>query len=183
MSQIEDVQSWIGADVIDADDQRIGKLDELLLDPTTGEPVFGIAKTTVLGRHHIVPLEGAAFSRGHVRVTCTKDVATSAPSADRNAVTASEASILRRHFGMAEGRSAEPDAIVLESASSITERREAYEADQRRADELERQASQKDAEASKHLDASQREVGTANAAAADRDGLLDEARRLREQRG
>lgn len=179
MADIEDIESWIGADVVDPDDAKIGKVDEFLVDRRTGEAVFAVAKTSVLGRRHTVPLQGATFSRGHVRVLVPKQLADAAPQVEGDTVGGTDAATLRRHYGLTEERPGDPDEVELESASSLARRRAAFDADQARAEELEREAERKDAEATDHLAASSQEEGTASAAASERDRLRAEAARLR----
>lgn len=179
MADIEDIESWIGADVLDPQDAKIGKLDEILVDRSTGQAVYAVAKTTVLGRRHTVPLHGATFSRGHVRVLVPKELADAAPQVAGDTVLGVDAATLRRHYGLDEHRQHDPDEVELESASSRARQRAEYEAARARADELEREADRKDAEATDHRAASTQEEDTAGAAEAERDRLRAEAARLR----
>jgi hypothetical protein len=179
MADIEDIESWIGAAVVDPDGAKIGKLDEILVDHRTGQAVYAVTKTSVLGRRHTVPLHGATFSRGHVRVLVPKELADAAPQISGDTVLGSDAATLRRHYGLDDDGSHDPDEVELETASSLARRRAAFEADQARAEELEREAERKDGEASDHRAASSQEEGTASAAEVERDRLRAEAARLR----
>jgi hypothetical protein len=184
MAEVEDIRSWVGADVVDPTDDKIGKLVDVLIDARTGEPGYGIAKSGVLGHRSIVPLAGAAFSRGHVRVTVGKDRASSAPVDVADQLTAADEALLRRHFGPEEMASDEPvalddDTVRFESAVAIDERRRQAAADLARAEELEAKAQARDAKATDlHDDARAREQRSA-AEAAERDRLLDEAAEAR----
>ncbi len=141
MAEIEDVQSWVGADAVDPDDEKLGRVDQLYLDGRTGDAMFADVKSGLIGKHHFVPLAGATFSRGHVRFAFTKQQVDSAPTADRDGVNRRDAAILHRHYGLdSSSIEGEPDDLCYESASAAEERRSRAEAQMGHADELERQA-------------------------------------------
>jgi hypothetical protein len=180
VAEVEDIRSWVGADVVDPADDKIGKLTDVLVDARTGEPGYGIVKTGVLGHRALVPLAGAAFSRGHVRVTVGKDRVTGGPVEAADRLTAADESLLRRHFdpdGASHGEpvAADDDTVRFESAQLIEERQRQAEADLARAEKLEAEARSHDEKAAAINDDVRAREHRAADEAAERDRLLEEA--------
>jgi len=73
MTTAEQLEQWRGRTVVDADDQGIGKLDDVYYAPT-GEPVLVRIRSGLLGRRQaVVPLDGSSVSRDHLRVGYRSD--------------------------------------------------------------------------------------------------------------
>jgi sporulation protein YlmC with PRC-barrel domain len=184
MTDIEGIDSWIGADVIDPTDTRVGKLDDLVLDVDTGKPAYGIVKHGVLARRSIVPLGGARFNRGYLRVAVAADLVSSAPVDFDQRLTAADHALLLRHFGDGTDASTheqggDADAVRFESAKVVVERQRAAAADLRRAEQLEADAAEKHEQSGAlHRDAQQRDERAAKEDA-ERDRLLAEAAEAR----
>jgi sporulation protein YlmC with PRC-barrel domain len=49
MNKLEDVQNWRGKNVVDADGDKIGTIEDVFLDRHTGEPEWATVKTSLLG--------------------------------------------------------------------------------------------------------------------------------------
>jgi hypothetical protein len=80
MVSVEHIDDWRGQEVVDADGEKLGKLDEVFFLAGTDEAVFATVASGLLGRkHHVVPLQGASLSRDYVRVNYRKDDVTRAP--------------------------------------------------------------------------------------------------------
>ncbi len=72
MLNVEQIHEWRGQSVVDRDGERIGKLDEVFYDHTTGEATFASVNTGLMGRHsNLVALTGATVGRDYVRVAYT----------------------------------------------------------------------------------------------------------------
>src|SRR5439155_2797405 len=50
MKTLEDVQTWRGMKVVDADGDKIGTIEDIYLDRQTGEPEWATVKTGIFGR-------------------------------------------------------------------------------------------------------------------------------------
>lgn len=102
MAELENIRDWRGEDVIDADSEKIGKLDDVYFDTDTDEPMFAAVKTGLLGRHiTFIPLAGASVSRDHVRVDYGKEDVKDAPTIDNDGeLSEAEEERLYRYYGM-----------------------------------------------------------------------------------
>lgn len=143
---IENIEEWRGQEVIDRDGEKVGKLVEVFNDIATGEPVFASVKSGLLGRKvHLVALEGASLSRGHVRVPFSGDQVGSAPVVGEDGrITGEHEAALLTHYGVParEGTSAS-DEVRYESGTVTEERRAAARAASERADRLEAEAAER----------------------------------------
>lgn len=177
MAQIEDVESWVGAEVVDHEGQKLGKLSELYVDRDRNTAAYGAVATGLLGRkHHLVSLVGATFGRDHVRVGFGKDLVDAAPEVGDEGLTAREVGVLDLHYGLdADGPPADPDALRYESASVLRERRDRADADLRHAEELEAEAARRSDRADAELHDARSRQDAAAADQAERDRLLAEA--------
>jgi sporulation protein YlmC with PRC-barrel domain len=95
--EIERIEDWIGREVVDAEGQKVGKLDEVYF--RGDDAVIGEVKVGVLTRKRVlVPLEGAAVTRDSVRVTGTVEGETDGlePSGERSQRLADVAEAERR---------------------------------------------------------------------------------------
>jgi sporulation protein YlmC with PRC-barrel domain len=69
MRTVEYIENWRGQDVLDADGEKAGRLDEVYYDATATEVVLFSVKHGLLGRQAtLVPALEAVFSRDYVRV-------------------------------------------------------------------------------------------------------------------
>src|SRR5947209_1746136 len=77
---IETLSEWRGADVLDKDGTKLGKLDDVYYDAESDDPAFVSVKSGLIGRHlKLVPLTGATAGRSHVRVVLSRDALKGAP--------------------------------------------------------------------------------------------------------
>jgi len=100
---IEAISEWRGQDVLDPDDQKIGRLEEVYYDRHSDAPGFACVATGLFGRRlSFVPLEGASMSRNHVRVAYSASLVKDAPNVDPNGqLTVAEEAALFDHYGLA----------------------------------------------------------------------------------
>jgi PRC-barrel domain len=105
---IDTVLGWRGRTVRDAEGQKIGTFEDVLLDRRTDLPAWARVRTGLFGRRQsIVPLEGAEEVDDDVRVPYAKDHVTDGPNLEPDvAPTAEEEASLHSHYGSAGGTSA-----------------------------------------------------------------------------
>ncbi|MGI8801709.1 MAG: PRC-barrel domain containing protein [Solirubrobacteraceae bacterium] len=84
MFDIEAISQWRGQDVLDPEDNRVGRLEEIYHDrQSPASPGFACVKTGLFGRRlSFVPLAGASMARDHVRVAYPASQIKRAPSVD-----------------------------------------------------------------------------------------------------
>jgi uncharacterized protein YrrD len=80
---IEDVKEWSGADVIDPQGEKLGKLEEVFYDTESDLPTFAAVKSGLFGKHlTLVALAGASAGHAYLRVAVDKNQFKKAPSFD-----------------------------------------------------------------------------------------------------
>jgi hypothetical protein len=99
---IEDVKAWRGQTVLDADGEKLGKLEEVYYDTETDLPAFGAVKSGTFGKHvTLVPLEAATAGQDYLRVGVGKSAFKKAPSFDPDAELSVEDEMgAYGHFGL-----------------------------------------------------------------------------------
>ena len=105
MQTLENVQMWRGMKMIDADGDKIGTIEDILLDRQTGEPAWAAVKTGLFGRKQtLVPIRDAeATGDGEVRVPLTKDKVKDAPRVDPGGeLTPEDERRLWEHYGLTD---------------------------------------------------------------------------------
>ncbi len=102
MFDIEAISEWRGQDVLDPEDNRVGRLEEVYHDRHSNTPGFACVKTGLFGRRlSFVPLAGASMSRDHIRVAHMADQIKRAPSVEPDGrLTAEEEAALFDHYGL-----------------------------------------------------------------------------------
>ena len=79
----EDVQRWRGMTAVDANGDKVGKIDEVYFDRSSGEPEWATVNTGLFGlRTSFVPLSGAERGEDAVQLASTKDQIKDAPNVD-----------------------------------------------------------------------------------------------------
>ena len=98
---VEDLSEWRGKDVLDPEDQKLGKLEEIYYDVATDQPTFVGIKSGRISKHlTIVSLQGASVGRDHLRVGWTKSEVKDAPRIDPGAeITEAVEVEAHRYFG------------------------------------------------------------------------------------
>jgi uncharacterized protein (TIGR02271 family) len=100
-----------GMDVVGIDGDKIGSVDDVYVDDTTGEPTFALVNTGLFGmRSSFVPLQEATLEGDQLRVTYDKDKVKDAPNLDKDGhLEPSEEQELYRYYGMSYGEGARTD--------------------------------------------------------------------------
>lgn len=102
MPEVQNIADWRGATIVDADGEKVGKLEDVYVDTETDEPQFGSVKEGVIGRHlTFVPLVGATVGRDHIQILHSKKRVKDAPNIDADGeLSAAEEADLYRHYEM-----------------------------------------------------------------------------------
>jgi uncharacterized protein (TIGR02271 family) len=92
----------IGADVIDADGNKIGTASEVFLDDQSGNPEWVTVKTGLFGtKETFVPIRDADLTGDGLRVPVSKDAVKDAPKIDSDGhLSPDEEQELYRYYGM-----------------------------------------------------------------------------------
>jgi hypothetical protein len=105
----ENLGSIMGAPVVGPDDDRIGTVGQVFVDPTTGRPNWVTVHTGLFGRHEtFVPLDEATWDREVLHVPYEKDLVKDAPRIDTDeALTPQAEDDLYRYYRMGTDASAD----------------------------------------------------------------------------
>ena len=115
----EKVRDLIGATLVDANADKIGKVGQIYLDDRTGEPAWATVHTGLFGKNEsFVPLAQATLTKDDLRVPFDKSKVKDAPNIDveHGHLDANEEQELYGYYGMEYRPGAGP-----ESAMSRTE--------------------------------------------------------------
>jgi uncharacterized protein (TIGR02271 family) len=83
MATMEDVKTWRGRTLVDRDGDKIGKIEDVYLDRSSGEPEWVAVKTGVFGSNvSFVPIHGASPTGDDLRVAYQKDLVKDAPNVE-----------------------------------------------------------------------------------------------------
>jgi hypothetical protein len=105
MQTLQDVQTWRGMKMVDADGDKIGTIESILLDRQTGEPAWAAVKTGLFGlKHTLVPIRGADVTgEKEVRVPLQKEQVKDAPRIDPDGeLSPDEERKLWEHYGLSD---------------------------------------------------------------------------------
>ena len=105
MAEVTHAYEWRGREVVSADGDKIGTLEEVYLDTQSGQPEWATVTTGLLGmKQTFVPLAQADPDGGRVVVPYSKDQVKDAPSVDPDGeLSPDEESALYNHYGVDTG--------------------------------------------------------------------------------
>ena len=112
-----------GADVYDSSGDKIGTVEEIFYDEQTDQPEWiGIGTGFFGSKRVLVPVPGASFEGGQVRVPYAKDQVKNAPDVDSEEISQETEYQLASHYGLgySEQRS---DTGLPEGSAGTTEGR------------------------------------------------------------
>jgi PRC-barrel domain protein len=111
---IEQARGWIGRDMVDRDDNSIGKVVDIYLDNESGRPEWAVVRTGLLGmRSSFVPLAEATEVDDEIQVPHAKTQVKEAPSIEPDGqLSAAEEAELYRHYGL------DYDTVTLEDGAA-----------------------------------------------------------------
>lgn len=115
MVQVENIGDWKGKELIDRDDERIGKLQDVYVDTASDEPMFVTVKEGVVSKHlTFVPLTWAAASPDGLKVSVTKAQIKDAPNIDRDGeLSQDDEAALYGHYALSYTPAANPSGRRL----------------------------------------------------------------------
>jgi uncharacterized protein (TIGR02271 family) len=95
------IAEWRNAKAVDVNGDKVGSVDEVYLDRSSGEPEWVTVSTGLFGtRTTFVPIGDAQSSNGEVRLAYTKDQIKDAPNVDADgALSREEEQALYEHYG------------------------------------------------------------------------------------
>lgn len=100
MAFIENLNQWIGKDVIGAEGEKIGRLADTYYDAETDIAQFLVVETGTLRKHLVlVPAGGATGSPDHLTVPVDKAAMEHAPTVDAGELTLEEEQRAFEHYG------------------------------------------------------------------------------------
>jgi hypothetical protein len=84
MVEVDNIADWKGKDLIDRDDEKVGKVEDVYVDTENDRPVFVTVKEGFVSKHlTFVPLYGAAASPDGLKVSVSKAQIKDAPNIDQ----------------------------------------------------------------------------------------------------
>jgi uncharacterized protein (TIGR02271 family) len=101
MPTINDVRSWRGRDLVDADGGKIGSIEEIYVDSDTDQVEWALVTTGLFGfKQSFVPLDGASETADGISVPFDKGTVKDAPKIDPDGrLSQQEEAELYRHYG------------------------------------------------------------------------------------
>ena len=103
MTQVTEAYDWRGRDIIDADGDKVGTLEELFRDEDTQEPEWAAVRTGMFGtKLSFVPIQGAEPRGEDVQVLFSKAQIKDAPRIDNSdgQLSRDEEARLYEHYGL-----------------------------------------------------------------------------------
>lgn len=98
---IEQLTAMRGADVYSAEGEKIGSVEEVLVDEQTGQPEWIGLGTGLFGTKRVlVPVQGAEPSDDGLRVPYSKDQVKNTPDFDAERISQEEEAQLYSHYGL-----------------------------------------------------------------------------------
>ena len=105
MATLQDVQTWRGMKVMDADGDKIGTIEDVFLDRHTGEPAWATVKTGLFGRKvTYVPIRDAELAGDNeIRLPIQKEQVKEAPKIEpEGELTPDQERMLYEHYGRSD---------------------------------------------------------------------------------
>jgi sporulation protein YlmC with PRC-barrel domain len=105
MATLQDVKTWKGMKVVDADGDKIGTIEDVFVDRHRGRPEWATVKTGLFGlKSSFVPLQGAEpVEDGVLRVPVDKEQVKDAPKIETDGeLTEEEERRLWQHYGRSD---------------------------------------------------------------------------------
>ena len=120
MTELTQAYDWRGREIVDADGDKVGTLEELFRDEDTNEPEWAAVRTGLFGtKLSFVPLQGAEPTGEDVRVPFPKSQIKDAPKIDDSdgQLSQSEEAQLYEHYGMSYGENRSDSGLPEGGAS------------------------------------------------------------------
>jgi sporulation protein YlmC with PRC-barrel domain len=113
-----DIERLQGMEVVDANGDKIGKLEDVYHDIDTGQPEWlGIGTGLLHNKRRVVPAMTAEIEDDHVRVPYTKDLVKDSPDVDGDEIAPDRERELFAYYGVEPSQDADaesmPDVMVI----------------------------------------------------------------------
>ena len=104
MATLQDIETWRGRTLVDRDGDKIGKIEDVYLDRSSGEPEWVAVKTGLFGSNvSFVPIHDASPAGDDLRVAYEKDQVKDAPNVDPDGeLSPEEERRLYQHYGRSD---------------------------------------------------------------------------------
>ena len=105
MPTLQDAQTWKGRKLVDRDGDKIGSIEDVYLDRSSGEPEWVAVKTGLFGSNlSFVPIAEASSQGGdEIRVPYEKDLVKDAPNVEADGeLSPEEEQRLYQHYGRSD---------------------------------------------------------------------------------
>jgi len=104
MATQQDVRAWRGLNLVDRDGDKVGKIEDVYLDRSSGEPEWIAVKTGFFGTNvSFVPIHGASAQGDDVRAEYEKSLIKDAPNVDPDGeLSPEEERRLYQHYGRSD---------------------------------------------------------------------------------
>jgi uncharacterized protein (TIGR02271 family) len=104
MATLQDIETWRGRTLVDNDGDKIGKIEDVYLDRSSGEPEWVAVKTGIFGSNvSFVPISDASPAGDDLRVAYSKDQVKDAPNIDPDGeLSPEEERRLYQHYGRSD---------------------------------------------------------------------------------
>jgi uncharacterized protein (TIGR02271 family) len=101
MATMQEIETWRGRTLVDRDGDKIGTIEEVYLDRSSGDPEWVAVKTGMFGsKVSFVPIRGASAAGDDVRVQHEKGLVKDAPSVEADGqLSPEEERRLYQHYG------------------------------------------------------------------------------------
>jgi len=103
VNELENIREWEGKDVVDAEGEPVGQLEDVYFDASTDEPLFVTVHTGLFGRHlTFVPLAGATLGQDYLKVGRLKAEIHHAPNIEKGGeLSLDDEARVFKHYGIA----------------------------------------------------------------------------------
>src|SRR5215211_4035622 len=104
MATLQEIETWRGRTLVDRDGDKIGTIEDVYLDRSSGEPEWVAVKTGLFGSNvSFVPIRDASAAGDDVRVSHEKDLVKDAPNVDADGeLSPEEERRLYQHYGRSD---------------------------------------------------------------------------------
>src|SRR5215218_9138106 len=104
MATMQEIETWRGRTLVDRDGDKIGTIEDVYLDRSSGEPEWVAVKTGLFGKNvSFVPIRDASAQGDDVRVSHEKDLVKDAPNVDADGeLSPEEERRLYQHYGRSD---------------------------------------------------------------------------------
>jgi stress response protein YsnF len=97
----QEISAAIGGTAYGSDGGKLGTVEAFFADDRTGAPTWVSISTGLFGtRHSVVPVSGATFAEGTLRIPVTADAVKSAPPMAGEHRDPADEEALRQHYGL-----------------------------------------------------------------------------------